>query len=367
MIVELSFPAVVRAKPPRCVSQKQVICSFETLTTFDVTQDADFPLVARLRHADGVSDDVRHDGEHFYRAVCRVEDGRSAFPQWMLRENYLRRTYRKLMEDERRNSLEDSELTWPSKGEGRRKERRYVPFSEVSGFELVEREDVSRCEAEIARLTESIRVWGGSIWVRCGEPCYRLRNSGNVLKVELSFADQDEGEEIDEAFISATDPERLRDQWEAVADRTAREAGYRPGVVEILAPSVFERDFDDAAFVKFARITARAIAYYLAGDGWFSDGRQLMSAAPDDVDLWNALRRNVLAMEAACTAAAGDDDIVMRAAELWYRLGGSFHARSRYYPRDTVDRWSGAAVRNWLDRKIQFDDIVPPAPEFGQP
>lgn len=367
MIVELAYPAVIRAKPPRCVSQRQVICTFETLSTFDVTEDADFPVAAILRHCDGSSDVVRHDGEHFYRLVCRVGDGRSAFPQWMLKENYLRGTYLKLMEDERRNSLEHSDLTWPSKGEGRRKERRHVPFSEVAGFELVEAEDVTRCEAEIARLTTSIRLWGGSIWVRCGEPCYRLRNSGNVLKAELSFSDQDEGDDIEEAYISATDPERLRDQWGTVANQAARSEGYRPGIVEILAPEVFERDFDDAAFIKYARIAARGIAYYLAGDGWFSDGRQLMSAAPDDVDLWNALRRNIIAMEAAGTAAAGDDDIVMQAAELWHRLGGSFHARSRYYPRDTVDRWSGAAVRNWLDRKIEFDDIVAPVAGFGQP
>lgn len=367
MIVDLSFPAVVRAKPPRCVSQKQVICTFETLATFDIMQDVDFPLVARLRHADGGSDDVRHDGEHFYRSVCRVEDGRSAFPQWMLRENYLRRTYMKLMEDERRNSLEYSELTWPVKGDGGRKERRYVSFSEVAGFELVERDDVTRCEAEIARLTASIRVWGGSIWVKCGEPCYRLANSGNVLKVELSFADKDEGNDIDEVYISAADPERLRAQWEAVATRPAREAGYRPGVVEIIDPSLFVRDFDDAAFMKYARLTARGIAYYLAGDGWFSEGMQLMSAEPDDVDIWNALRRTILKMEAKGTAAAGDDDTVLRAAELWSRLGGGFHARSGYYSREAVADWSEPGIRSWLDRKIEIDDIVAPRVLIGGP
>ncbi|MCV9964027.1 hypothetical protein OIU34_19285 [Pararhizobium sp. BT-229] len=366
LIVELAYPAVIRAKPPRCVSQKQVICTFETLATFDVMEDADFPVVAILRHAGGSSDDVRHDGEHFYRAVCRVEDGRSAFPQWMLKENYLRGTYLKLMEDERRNSLEHSELTWPSKGEGRRKERRHVTFSEVAGFELLEREDVTRCEGEIARLTASIRLWGGLIWIQCGEPCYRLRNSGTGLKTELTFADQDEGKDVDEAYISATDPQRLRDQWEAVSDRKAREEGYRDGAVEILDQAVFEQDFDDVAFMKYARLVARGIAYYLAGDGWFSDGRQLMSAAPDDVDLWSALRRSIIAMEAAGTATAGDDDTVMRAAELWSRLGGSFHARSRHYSRDTVAEWSGIAVRSWLDRKIEFDAIVAPVSGYGQ-
>jgi hypothetical protein len=326
------------------------------MATFDVTQDADFPLVARLRHANGNCEDIRHDGEHFYRTVCRIDEGRSAFPKWMLQENYLRRTYLKLMDDGRH--IEYSELTWPNKAEGR-KERRHVPFTEVASFELVESEDVSRCETEIALLTASIRLHGGIIWIRCGEPCYLIR-SQNRLTAGLSFSDQDTGANIEEMYISASHPELLREQWEAVATKTERDAGYYPGVVEIIDPSVFERDFDDAAFIKYARITARAIAYYLSGNEWFSDGQRLMSAKPDDIDTWNALRRTILTMEAAGTASAGKEETVTRAAELWSQLGGCFSAKSGFMDRQMVGRWCDPVVRRWFDRKIELDHIVSP-------
>ena len=300
MIVELSFPAVIRAKPPKCTSQRQIICTMETLATISVLDDSTFLLVARLRHVDRAAEDVRHDGESFYRAICAVEEGRTSFPTWMLSENYLRGTYLKLLDDERRNSLERSDLTWPSKG--RSVGRPYVPFSDISGFELLDHGDITRCETEVARLTAAIRVHCGKVWIQCGEPCFRLRNTGHRgLTTELSFADQDEGVDIEENYISATDPQRLRDQWEVVAYQKDREQGYSAGSIEIIAPSVFSTDFDDISFMKYARTVASSIACYFAADGWHNDGRRLMATEPDDVDLWTRLRRSIQSMNVSAS------------------------------------------------------------------
>lgn len=366
MIVELSFPAVIRAKPPKCTSQRQIICTMETMATFDVMDDSAFPVVAKLHHIGGAGEDVRHDGERFYRAICAVEEGRTSFPTWMRAENYLRGTYLKLLDDERHNSLERSDLTWPSKG--RSGARPYVPFSDISGFELLDHDDVTRCEAEVARLTAGIKVHGGKLWIQCGEPCFRLRNTGHRgLTIDLSFADQDEGIDIEENYISATDPQRLRDQWEVVAYPKDREQGYSAGSIEIIAPSVFLTDFDDVGFMKYARTVASSIAYYFAADGWHNDARMLMATEPDDVDLWNRLRRSIRAMSDAATAVSADDDLVMQASELWKRLGGSHHAKSRYYSAETVGRWFDSVIRNWLDRRIELDAIVSQPPRYPSP
>lgn len=338
----------------------------ETLATFDVLDDSAFPIVARLHHIGRAVEYVRHDGERFYRAICAVDQGRTEFPSWMQSKNYLRGTYLKLLDDERRNNLESSDLTWPAKG--RSGARPYVPFSDIAGFELLDQDDVTRCEAEIARLTAAIRVYGGKVWIQCGEPCFRLRNTGHQgLTTELSFADQDEGIDIEESFISGTDPQRLRDQWEVVASKKDREQGFNSGSIEILAPSVFTTDFDDIGFMKYARTVASSIAYHFAADGWHSDGRMLMETEPDDVDLWNRLRRCIRSMSDAGTAAAGDDDLVMQSSELWSRLGGSHHSRSRYFSGETVHRWFDFAVRNWMDRRIEIDAIVSQPPRYPRP
>lgn len=359
MIVELAFPAVIKAKPPRCASQKQVICTFETLARLKVVGGSEFPVVARLNHLDGETEDVRHDGKSFFRSVCAADEGRTTFPGWMLANNYLRRTYLKLMEDERRNSLEYSELTWPAKGEGRNKGRRYVPFSEVSSFELLDLDDVSRCESEVARLTEALLVCDDKIWIECGEPCYRLADSSNLhLGTHLTFADQNELRAVDELYISATDPDRVRAEWDVVADKDDRIKGFSCGSIVIIAPDVFVADFDDIGFMKYATTVARSIAYYLAQSAYRDDGEALMRTDLEDIDLWNSLRRNIDAMKAGGTASSGDDDIVMRAVALWERLGGGCYPGARYFPQESVDKWFGSTVRNWLDRRIELDAIV---------
>jgi hypothetical protein len=277
----------------------------------------------------------------------------------MRANNYLRRTYLKLLDDEHRNNLEHSELTWPAKGEGRKKGRRYVPFTEVAGFELLDQEDVSRCDSEVARLTEALLVCDDRIWIRCGEPCYRLADSSNLhLGTHLTFSDQNELRAVDEIFISATDPDRVRAEWGVVADRQDRIAGFKRGSIDILAPELFITDFDDIGFAKYATTTARGIAYYLSQSGWRDDGETLMSTDADDIDLWNMLRRTIDGMNAHGTAAAGDDDIVLRSVALWERLGGAYYVGSRHFPKETINNWFASTIRNWLDRKIELDAIV---------
>jgi hypothetical protein len=320
---------------------------------------SEFPVVARLNHLEGAAEDVRHDGNSFFRPVCAADEGRTAFPGWMLANNYLRRTYLKLMDDERRNNLEYSELTWPAKGEGRNKGRRHVPFSEVAAFEMLDQVDVARCEAEVSRLTDALLVCDERIWIRCGEPCYRLtENSSLRLETFLTFADQDERRKADEMHISATDPERVRTEWGVIADKDDRIKGFSRGTIDILAPELFVTDFDDIGFMKYAATVARGIAYYIGKGGWHDDGETLMSTDADDIDLWNALRREITAMNAENTAAAGDDDLVLCNVALWERFGGACHVGPRYFDKETVNRWFGSTVRNWLDRKIELDAIV---------
>ncbi|MCS4090112.1 hypothetical protein [Rhizobium sp. BK176] len=359
MIVELAFPAVVKAKPPRCASQKQVICHFETLARLKIVVDSEFPVVARVNHLNGDTVDVRHDGVSFYRPICAVEGGRDEFAKWMLENNYLRRTYFKLMDDEQRNSLEYSDLTWPVKGSGRNKERRYVPFSEVSTFEFLDADDVSRCEEEVARLTDALLVCGNRLWIRCGEPCYRLADSSHLhLGIDLTFSDQNEMRKLDEIYISARDPDRVRSEWGVVADRDDRIKGFARGTIDVLDPKLFATDFDDIGFMKYADMVARGIAYYISRDAWRNDDETLMASDPDDIDLWNALRRTVSSMRAVGTASSGDEDLVMRSVELWERLGGAYYVGSRHFHKEAVAKWFGSTVRNWLDRKIELHDIV---------
>ncbi|MBY3432945.1 hypothetical protein HFN89_01975 [Rhizobium laguerreae] len=332
-----------------------------------VLAGGEFPVVARMNHLDGQTEEVRHDGQSFYRSICEVGSGRTIFPEWMRAENYLRRTYLKLMDDEHRNTLEFSELTWPAKGTGRNKGRRYVAFSEVSGFELLDQGDVSRCEGEVSQLTEALLVCGERIWIRCGEPCYRLANSRNLhLDTHLTFSDQNERRAVEEMYISATDPERLRAEWRIVADQQDRARGFAAGSIDVLSPSLFVADFDDIGFVKYSDTIARGIAYYLSRH-WHGEGEMLMATDPDDIDLWNALRRTVNTMTADDTAASGDDDVVMRAAELWERLGGACYSGSRYFSKETVNEWFGSTVRNWLDRKIDLEAIVTAGRSYSAP
>jgi hypothetical protein len=342
------------------VSQKQVICTFETMDLLKVVGDSEFPLVARLDHREGGHEDVRHDGTSFYRPICAVGNGRTAFPKWMLANNYLRRTYLKLMEDEQRRSLEYSELTWPpTKTRGGKRERPEVPFSEVEAFELLDPVDVARCEAEVSRLAEALLVHDNRIWIKCGEPCYRLsENKSLQLETTLTFSDQDERRKIDEMHISATDPERVRTEWGVIADKDDRIRGFSPGVISVFAPELFVTDFDDIGFAKYATTAARSIAYYLSQRAWHDESETLMATELDDIDLWNALRRTIGAMNEMGSAAAGDDELVLRAVGLWKRLGGASYAGSRHLPGDVIDKWFGSTVRNWMDRKIELDDIV---------
>jgi hypothetical protein len=335
----------------------------DTLATFDDMAENELAVVAKLHHTGRDVEDVRHDGERFYRPICAIGEGRTLFPDWMLSQKYLRGTYRLLLQDERNNGLETSSLTWPSKARG--DVRPIIPFAGISGFELLEQSDVAQCEAEIARLTAAMRVQDGKIWIQCGEPCFRLRNTPHQgLVIELSFSDQDEGSNVEENFISALDPQGLRDQWEIVSSPKDRERGFVVGSVDIIEPSVFTTDFDDIGFTKYARTVASAIASYLAADGWNNDGRRLMESEVDDVDLWNRLRRTIRAMNDAGTANAGDDEIVMQGSELWARLGGAHHVRSRYCSGETVGRWFDSLVRRWMDRRIELDAIVSQLPKY---
>jgi hypothetical protein len=341
-----------------------VICTVETQAELQSKEDVNFRVVARLRHADGRIEDVRHDGREFYRDVCATEEGQTRFPGWMVEEKYLRNAYLKLMDDERRSALEYSDLTWPNK-EGLGQPRKYVSFLDVLGFELLDQTDVARVEGEVTRLTEALTISQGRIWVRCGEPCYRLWDQrNNELATELTFADQNEAIAVDEILISATNPERLGEEWARVADAADHRNGYAAGSIEILDSTLFVTDFDDVGFVKFADMIARGIAYYFATDYWGEDGQALMASSPDDVDLWNALRRSVTRMKENGTAAEEDDDTVMRASSLWLRLGGAIH-RPRYIDPRKVELWSSSTIANWLEREIKFDSIITPPPAYS--
>lgn len=358
MIVELSFPATVRAKPPRCISVKQVICNIEMAADVAVMNSTDLHIAARFCHSDGKIEDIRHDGTTFFRRVCGVNEGTSVFPAWMKYSKYLKKIYRKLLGDDHQNGLEYSEHTWPVKPRSRG--RPHVSFADVVGFDLLNGDDVACCEGEVARLMEALRVYDGSIWVRCGEPCYRLwRGNNRSNEIQMTFSDQDEANRVDEQYISALTPDLLEHERLRLTGQRDRQF-TSPGAIEVIIPDYFITDFYDRGFMKFARFVAHGMAYHLTLRNMSEPCEALMGSAPEDIDLWNELRRTITRMEEAGTANAGNDELVVRAAERWMQLGGGV-STPRYSSWELNEEWFGTVVNTWLDRSIDFNRIVRPA------
>ena len=346
MILQLGFPSVVRAQPPRCVSTKQVICTVAVMTEIPERHPDDLPVVARANQ-----EEIRHDGSSFYRKVAQLSDIATLFPEWMRDNGYLAGTFRGLMEDSQgRNNVEYNEHTWPTRE--RNRPRKAVSYDEVKTFDRVDIDDLDRVDEEVYRLTGEMRVCDGQLWIRCGEPCYRLHlKSDNNIHVEATFLDRDVNPSVQESWMSAMD----RD--EALAE-TARIAAvpYRIGEaadIEVIDESLFTTDFTDRAFMKFTYFVVTGIAGYLGANGMHKPGVALMETDPDDVDLWNATRRCLRRMTAHGTSLAGDDEMVMRAADLWSKLGGVSQT-PKYCPGPTVDLWFAETVRRWLDRPVSL-------------
>lgn len=355
MILNLSFPCVIRARPPRCISTKQVICSMDINHSVGELGDVEFPVAARMTQADGGFEEVRHDGSAFFRKVCDKDELETKFGGWMKANQYLSSMYLKLMEDDRNHGLEYNDNTWPVRD--RRGSRKDVSYEIAIQFEDVDQTDIVRCETEARRLADSLVVCDGGVWIRCGEPCYRVSlETDNNIHLTPTYADQDIYPRVKEAYFSALDRDGATRQLMAAAKKADRVRGSLCSI-EILDSEVFEVDFKDRAFLKFSRLAVEAIAGYLSSDGYHNPGAALMETDLEDIDTWTAARRCLMRMEAEGTCLAGDDSVIMRAAELWSRLGGVTRT-PQHCTEDQVKLWFDTSVEAWLDRDVSATEFI---------
>nr|WP_250808235.1 hypothetical protein [Neorhizobium tomejilense] len=312
-----------------------------------------FTPVATIEYGQDQRETVMHDGKDFFRRVCPVAEIASAFPDFLKNQGYARSMYLKLMDDESRNGLEHSALTWPTKEKGRA--RRFEHFDTVMEFDELDGHDAIRCRNEAERLIEGIAAFEGAIWIRCAEPCYlisRTSSSSFRIRIDATFADQDLDPQVVESYMSATDREAVIEEARRLADNSQGWEGTPPRI-HVVDDSWFDVDFADRAFLKFATFAVENIAAYLSEDGVYRDGTALLESDPTDIDLWNELRQCVKRMRDAGTSREGDDDLVMRGVDLWKRYGGATR-RPHYHSAAVVDHWFEMPVRTWLDRPVNL-------------
>jgi hypothetical protein len=353
MLIEFPFPCIIRAKPPRCGSVRQVVTLLRVERDVPVLAGEELPIVAMIDDGKGNESAVRHDGADFYRRVCAIADLPDAFPVFMKEEGYLRGIYRKLMDDERMNPLEYSALTWPTKEQ--KKPRRLEPFETLLGFEELNGHDVIRCRDEAIRMAGDTRLHDDGVWIKCGEPCYRIGHvTSNMARIAVRqvFSDQGHDPRPDEAYMSALDRDAM--VHEALRVAAGRlENPSRLADITVIVPEAFGVDFADRGFVRYATFILENIAAHMAQDQMQPPGTALLEASTDDLSLWLELRGCVERMRVADTAAAGDDDTVMRGADLWRRLGGNA-LRPTYLSAALFDHWQARVAQEWLDRPVRI-------------